>query len=362
MIERHSRQHSAITAWPAHRWIAKAWSRLSWRHIVFALLIYLTVLFLGPNGGTFFFPDPAGKANVVAVILAARYLTLFLPLVFNALVADAAFEDGVPAWVAYGTAWISSAVTGPCIDFAVGWLWGSVRYPSFWSVIILLDGGLFIWGYAYLRTTRHSLRIVQDTEVEQERNRLDIRLAKMMALQARVEPELLFESLVRVGRLHETDASRADAMLDHLIVYLRAMLPGDSVMSTLSRESRLVDAWARVVAHTSPLARTVRQSVPPDLASEPIAPMIVVPLVQAALTDAAVYENALWLDYAVVGRRLQIAVRSSASEITLLDSQTLDQLRQRLAEVYGNRATLETRRSPPCLTLDLPRLTSSPVR
>ena len=49
--------------------------------------------------------------------------------------------------------------------------------------------------------------------------------ARLQEMQARVDPQLLFEMLDTVRRLYERDAARAERFLDELIVFLRAALP-----------------------------------------------------------------------------------------------------------------------------------------
>ena len=49
--------------------------------------------------------------------------------------------------------------------------------------------------------------------------------AQLQAMQARVDPQMFFDTLDTVQRLYTSDPRRAEGLLDELIVFLRAALP-----------------------------------------------------------------------------------------------------------------------------------------
>ena len=67
--------------------------------------------------------------------------------------------------------------------------------------------------------------------------RQQLATAQLQTIQARVDPQLLFDMLAAVKRFYERDAQRAEQMLDELAAFLRAALPRlRSARSTLEIE------------------------------------------------------------------------------------------------------------------------------
>ena len=72
--------------------------------------------------------------------------------------------------------------------------------------------------------------------------------SRLQAMQARVEPQFLFDTLGQVEELYETEESLAERVLDDLIVYLRGVLPSlDNSNSTVSIELEIARAWLEIM-------------------------------------------------------------------------------------------------------------------
>ena len=98
-------------------------------------------------------------------------------------------------------------------------------------------------------------------QAAQRHARRQIVQARVQELQARIDPQLLFEMLDTLRRLYERDAALAERFLDELIVFLRAALPRlRSESSSLLREVELARAY--VGLHALAAAR------PPEMAVE----------------------------------------------------------------------------------------------
>ena len=73
--------------------------------------------------------------------------------------------------------------------------------------------------------------------------------SRLQALQARIDPRMLFDLLDKVRRGYEIDPARAERLLDELVAFLRAALPRlRSPSSSLAREAQLGQAYARLRA------------------------------------------------------------------------------------------------------------------
>lgn len=175
-------------------------------------------------------------------------------------------------------------------------------------------------------------------QTQMTRELLESRLA---AMQAQVEPQFLFDSLVDVERLYARNPAAAAAHLDHLIRYLRVALPRlRESGSTLAAELDLVEAYVAVVQalhHGTPILRV---AVEPDAAAHVFHPMLLLPLVQRAVRRRA-----------AVPARIEIAAHAHPNEVVVVlsmdacqlceDDAELGRVRERLQGLYGERARLE---------------------
>ncbi|MCG2594420.1 histidine kinase [Ramlibacter sp. XY19] len=88
---------------------------------------------------------------------------------------------------------------------------------------------------------RHQALAFQLERSELERQAVD---ARMRLLQAQVQPHFLFNTLANVRALVKAGSPRAPAVLDSLIAYLRAAMPGlGDADGTVAREIALVRAY-----------------------------------------------------------------------------------------------------------------------
>ena len=72
---------------------------------------------------------------------------------------------------------------------------------------------------------------------------------QLKAVQARIDPQLLFDMLDAVRRAYESDPVRAEHLLDELVAFLRAALPRlQDASSTVPREAETARALARLHA------------------------------------------------------------------------------------------------------------------
>jgi hypothetical protein len=107
-------------------------------------------------------------------------------------------------------------------------------------------------------------------------------------VQARIDPKLLFDMLDAVRLAYETDAQRAEHLLDELIGFLRAALPRlRSASSTVAREVELARAFTRIrtLSRSTEVALTV--DIPIDMLDASFPPGVLLPLLDDTLRGAA---------------------------------------------------------------------------
>ena len=173
----------------------------------------------------------------------------------------------------------------------------------------------------------------------------DLFADELRAIQARVDPDLLFESLRSIDAAYERDPTSAQAQLDALIRFLRAALPGDlTANSTIAQEQELVEAYVALISFQRPSPPRLEFVVDGALVAERLPPMILLPLVRWAL-DAGTAPDRLRLQ---VRRRedepplthpgLEIIVDGPASPAPARAEEELATLRARLQRFYGAEA------------------------
>jgi hypothetical protein len=108
--------------------------------------------------------------------------------------------------------------------------------------------------------------------------------SRLQAVQARIDPQLLFEMLDAIRRAYEDDVARAERLLDELVSFLRASLPSvRSTSSSVLREARLARAYAqlRTLAGTTDIDMTL--DVSPEVVEARFPPGVLLPLLDDAL-------------------------------------------------------------------------------
>ena len=140
----------------------------------------------------------------------------------------------------------SMAVAVPAFVTMPSFRWGPVPIVSPWSLFLymmwealavsVLLAVLYEWEWASDRVLE-AVRFSRSGQEAAERGTLESRLK---AMQARIDPELLFAVIDRAQTLYANQAEAAERLLERLIDYLRATLPGrGSTAVTLAQELEL---------------------------------------------------------------------------------------------------------------------------
>jgi signal transduction histidine kinase len=194
---------------------------------------------------------------------------------------------------------------------------------------------------------------------------------QLRLLQSQLEPHMLFNTLANLRVLIGMDAARAQAMLDHLIAFLRATLEASrSAKQPLAAEfAHLRDYLALMAVRMGPrLAVTL--DLPPELTAMPVPPLLLQPLVENAIKHG--------LEPKVEGGRITVAAQREGAVLRLTVRDTgvglgatrsaggtafgLEQVRTRLAALYGSGARLDLQPAADAAggtlaTIDLPLAT-----
>ena len=287
-------------------------------------------------------------------------------VMLGVLVADRASPPPLRRWRPY----VVAVLVGIGVGTTLFWFVSQKLFtiPSAWQLRGAVDGfstlafrhatsrlaicGLATYVYVCWRwaAQRHAaLRRVQIERVKVEKRLLETRLA---AMQARIEPQFLLSTLAQTERMYEVDPAAGDRMLRELTVYLRAAIPRlDDPASTVGAEVRLANAFLNIVAQTigDRLVLSAASATIAETARMPA--MTLLPLVNHALAhrpQPVRGDEAFNIDVAACDEQLTITVRDPGMGFSSNRSaeSAIDQLRNRLATLYGAGASLVLRQTP----------------
>jgi len=88
----------------------------------------------------------------------------------------------------------------------------------------LLFGGLAAAVYSSRQRHARMLGVLRAAELGRESSQRGLAEARLAALQARIDPEFIFQTLTKLEQLYEADPPGADRLLEELIVFLRGAL------------------------------------------------------------------------------------------------------------------------------------------
>ena len=213
----------------------------------------------------------------------------------------------------------------------------------------LLYGLIGCFVYVNHRTARLAAERARRAETTREQSRRRTLESRLQAMQARVEPQFLHDTLARVRTLYERDPAAGDRVLEDLIAYLRAALPHlrDST-STLRQEVDLSRAWLDILRQERGGRVGLRIELGPGTAELPMPAMLLLPLLQlAAAEPGARGAVALRLTARSEGAQLRLAIETLGDAFAPERPQpALDPLRERLAALHGAAARLEREAGP----------------
>ena len=178
--------------------------------------------------------------------------------------------------------------------------------------------------------------------------------ARLQLLQAQIEPHFLFNTLANLQALIGVDPPRAQEMLRHLDGYLRATLATTrNDWDTLAQEFALLKAYLEILAIRMGPRLAFELDLPQALADAQLPPMLLQPLVENAIRHG--------LEPKVEGGLVRVSAREEKKQVILTIEDTgrgfgngnsagtgigLAHVKERLAAVYGETASIQTSDNP----------------
>lgn len=210
--------------------------------------------------------------------------------------------------------------------------WTAHLYAFIFSLIITL---LY---FAHLRRSREHeqaaarLAAIQMAQRDARRRIVEARLQEV---QARIDPQLLFEMLHTVRRLYERDVAQGECFLDELTAFLRAVLPRlRTASSSLTREVELARAYVKLKALADAGGLSMTIDLAPDAIHACFPPGVLLPLLDTAVGCGAC---PLQLTATRAGDDCRMVLKLGAAP----SKASLSRVRSLLMELYGIAGKLE---------------------
>jgi hypothetical protein len=186
------------------------------------------------------------------------------------------------ASIAAGLAEFSNGRGHILVDQGVAESAGSMHAYSF--VCSLVMAILFFAHLHRSRAGEQAAERLAAAQAAQRQSRRRLVQTRLQALQARIDPQLLFDMLDEVRRAYEHDATRAERLLDELVAFLRVALPRlRMASSSVGREVLLARSYAQLRRVAGACAIDTRVDVQEDVACSRFPPGVLLPLVDEAL-------------------------------------------------------------------------------
>jgi hypothetical protein len=220
---------------------------------------------------------------------------------------------------------------------------------------ILLGGGLALRAYlaenSRLKAAQHAVEIAKLTQQKLASE------TKLSLLQAQIEPHFLFNTLASVRALVGQEPDRARQTIDALVTYLRTAIPqiraGQAAPhSTLGQQVQMANAYLQVMAIRMGGRLTVEFAVPHALAALPFPPLLLLSLVENAVKHGVEPKPGPVTIHVAASEDVRgaLCVEVSDTGAGLMPSANagvgLANIRQHLAERYGDNASLTLTESP----------------
>lgn len=360
------------------RWL-RAWAKMDARHVTVWLLASFTMMVVDFTA----LVDKLDKPGVTLMIAFEMFSALVcfgMALLAWMAATDGAADSGRArtvrvAWAIAAGGTAAAVILVPLMQWAeIDTLWWEMAgkskpRPDF--LLLIVSNSVHFAAFATLfvaamealhrrSLTNEAIRNAQREQAGLSRKVLESRLS---AMQAQVEPQFLFDTLVDVERLYEKDALHAADNLDRLITYLRVALPRlREAGSTVAAEIGLVEAYLNVARSLHDGAPSLTVTLEDGCGDARFYPMLLLPLVQRAMRAPAVPAS------------IRIAVRRVSSDIVVVlriagygccaeDAESA-RVRDRLTGLYGDKGSLECRElteGSTQFTLRVPAPTQAPA-
>ena len=359
--------HAPTAAAPPPGGLARAILRRFDRRTVLAGGLTVVVLVLVGGMGLV---APAWDAPTRTQLTRLVETTVTGVVIFMAVVAaDELTDRGAPRAATYVAAVVLAALVGAVLGWYVrvatglnfnGPGDGRLPGPMFnlahriahhlgLAIVGTIVGGLATFVHVNRRTALAARRRQHAAERARGQARRRTLESQLQALQARVEPMFLFDTLEHIRALYRVDAAAAGAMLEDLIVYLHAVLPHlRESASTVAQELQLARSWLDIVDRATRRWQVVLE-VADAVRGARLPALVLLPLVQRAAAGPVDGPARMTITAIADAGRLTIAVATTTDAFGagIAGIPVLEQIDERLRALHGDAASFACLRWSP---------------
>jgi sensor histidine kinase YesM len=231
--------------------------------------------------------------------------------------------------------------------------WATFRVSGKISVVLTLLCGIAISIYERQRSRLESATLeLRAKELDRERVLKLAAEARLAALEARIHPHFLFNTLNSISSLIPEDPLKAERLVEQMAALLRFSLDArQGGLAPLGREMRIVEDYLEIERARFGERLRYRLDIPAELETAQVPPLSVQTLVENSV-KYAVAPNRAGGEILVAGSNsggwLRIEVRDSGPGFemdTVPAGHGIDNLRSRLAGLFGDDASLACERN-----------------
>ena len=217
--------------------------------------------------------------------------------------------------------------------------------------------------FTYKGRVQAEVKAAEATETaESEQLKRQVVEARMAAMQAQVEPHFLFNTLASIDHLIETDPPRASQMQKNLIALLRASMPtmreNHPAAHNLGREMAVIRPYLEILKVRMEDRLQTEINVPEGLLSADFPSMMIQSLVENAIKhglEPKAEGGKLTVRAEIVHGKLAVTVADTGlgfgKAATAGTGIGLNNIRERLQLLYGNKASMTVAENAPTGTL-----------
>ena len=214
-------------------------------------------------------------------------------------------------------------------------------------------GALFAVMFAYYRNESSDAAALQQVELDHARLDAQMGEARLLVLQAQIEPHFLFNTLAHVRRLYQTEPKAARGMLEDLMRYLTVALPQMRERdSTVERETTLAEAYLNIQRIRMGRRLSFEISFPDSLRHARMPSMMLLTLIENAVKHGLgpLPEGGfIRIDANADSGSLEVKVADTGRGFTSTSGTGtgLANIRARLTAVYGDKGRLSLKPNAP---------------
>ncbi len=342
--------------------VSGALRSITWRHAIWTAILGLLATFIfitiSHAIGVFLFKSWSGRIHMFVQEFAILEVAAFTFLVCI-LTADQAANAGHARIRAYVAAVVVASILFAAVDTLIRYFFTDFfeNAKPFWKPVHLVSvfmwttmlGGFATFVYADLKRNRESAARLHAATLQRAQAARDVLQTRLQSMQARVEPQFLFDTLDRIGEIYERDPAKGQRTIDDLIAYLRIAMPQmHKSTSTLAREIELVHTYVAIAGACSDGRVRLTFEGNDDSPDRAFPPMLLLPLVEHAIASGRQTrpeDGAIELRTVKANGKLQITVGHGGNAFADdTRSEAIAQVRDHLATLFGAGAHLLLRK------------------